>query len=260
METEKLLKDFSDREKGAYLGAIASIATADHSATEEEIEHMEMLADSAGLSDSQKESVVRAATELSGDELARCLEVLKTSDLRFSLVTDLIAFGQADQKYSAEEKLNVEKIAAHLDINKEQFSLLDQFVNKTQDAQPAEQEEVSSPGFLQSLGLEEKFKNAGIDWRTIGKGLLGIAGPLMLAKMMSGRRGGNQMAGMGSGSGGGLGSMLGGGLLAGGLGSLLGGRNSSGGGIGSLISGLSGGRGFGNSGGLLSRLLGGLRR
>ncbi len=260
MENEKLLKDFSDREKGAYLGAIASIATADHSATEEEIEHMEMLADSAGLSQSQKESVVRAATELSGEELANCLEVLKTSDLRFSLVTDLIAFGQADQNYSAEEKQHVEKIAAHLNINKEQFSLLDQFVDKTQDAQPAEQEEVSSPGFLKSLGLEEKFKNAGIDWRTIGKGLLGIAGPLVLAKMMSGRRGGgNRMAS--TGGGGGLGSMLGGGLLAGGLGSLLGGgRNSSGGGIGSLISGLSGGRGFGNAGGLLSRFLGGLRR
>lgn len=157
------------------------------------------------------------------------------------------------------KKQNVEKIATHVDINKEQFSLLDQFVNKTQDAQPTEQEEVSSPGFLQSLGLEEKFKNAGIDLRTIGKGLLGIAGPLMLAKMMSGRRGSNQMAGMGGGSS--LGSMLGDGLLAGGLGSLLsGGRNSSGGGIGSLISGLSGGRGIGNSGGLLSRLLGSLGR
>ena len=259
MENEKLLKDFSDREKGAYLGAIASIATADHAATAEEIEHMEMLADSAELSDGQKQSVVRAATELSGDELTRCLEVLKTSDLRFSLVTDLIAFGQSDQNYSAEEKQKVEKIAAHLDINEAQFSLLDQFVDKTKEVQPAEQEEVSSPGFLKSLGLEEKFKNAGIDWRTIGKGLLGIAGPLVLAKMMSGRRGGNQQAGMGGG--GGIGSMLGGGLLGGGLGSLLGGgRSGGGGGIGSLISGLSGGRGFGNSGGLLSKILGGLRR
>ncbi len=38
MENGKLLKDFSDRKKGACL------------ATEEEIAHMEMLADSAGLS------------------------------------------------------------------------------------------------------------------------------------------------------------------------------------------------------------------
>lgn len=259
MENEKLLKDFSDSEKGAYLGAIASLATADHSASEEEMEHMELLADSAGLSDSQKKSVIRAATELSGDELVNCLEVLKTSELRFSLITDLIAFGQADENYSVEEKQNVEKIAAHLEINKEQFSLLDQFVNKTQDSQPAEQKEVSSTGFLQSLGLEEKFKNSGLDWRTIGKGLLGIAGPLLLAKMMSGRRGGgNKISGMGSG--GGIGSMIGGGLVSGGLSSLIGGgRNNGGGGIGSLISGLSGGRGFGNSGGLLSRMLGVLR-
>lgn len=259
MENEKLLKDFSDKEKGAYLGAIASIATADHAATEDEIEYMETLAESAELSASQKESVVRAATELSGDELTRCLEVLKTSELRFSLVTDLIAFSQSDSNYSQDEKQNVEKIATFLDINKEQFSLLDQFVDKTADTKPVAQEEVSSPGFLQSLGLEEKFKNAGIDWRTIGKGLLGIAGPLVLAKMMSGRRGGNMNAS--SGMGGGKGSMLGGGLLSAGLGSLLGGgRNSSGGGIGSLISGLSGGRGFGNSSGLLSRILGGFGR
>lgn len=258
MENEKLLKDFSDREKGAYLGAIASIATADHAATADEIVYMETLAESAELSALQKESVVRAATELSGDELTRCLEVLKTSELRFSLVTDLIAFSQSDSNYSQEEKQNVEKIATYLEINKEQFSLLDQFVDKTADTKPAEQEEVSSPGFLQSLGLEEKFKNAGIDWRTIGKGLLGIAGPLMLAKMVSGRRGGNTTAS--SGMGGGMGSMLGGGLLSAGLGSLLGGGRNSNGGIGSLISGLSGGRGFGNSSGLLSRILSGFGR
>ena len=51
---EKLLKDYSDMEKGAYLGAISSIATADHSASEEEIEYIMALADSADLSEDQK--------------------------------------------------------------------------------------------------------------------------------------------------------------------------------------------------------------
>jgi hypothetical protein len=32
-QTEKLIKDYSDVEKGSYLGAIASIATADRTAT-----------------------------------------------------------------------------------------------------------------------------------------------------------------------------------------------------------------------------------
>ncbi len=235
-QEEKLLKDYSDEEKGAYLGAIASIATADHIASEEELEYITQLAESAEISEEQKQAVIRAATELSGDELTRCLEILKTSDLRFSLITDLMNFAQSDKDYSEAEKQNVEKIASYLKINHEQFSLLDQFVNKTSQVEVAP-EEVSKPGFLSSLGFEEKFKKAGIDWKTVGRGLLGIAGPMILARMISGRRGGRNA------------------LAGGAVGSLLGGLGRSGGGLGSLIGGLSGGRGFANSGGLLSRVL-----
>ena len=244
------MKDHSDEEKGAYLGAIASIATADHIASEEEVEYITQLAESTDLSKEQQQGVVRAAQELSGNELIRCLDILKSSDLRFSLITDLMNFGQSDKDYSKEEKKKVERIADYLKINREQFSLLDQFVNKTSRAEIAP-EEVTKPGFLSSLGLDEKFKKAGIDWKTVGKGLLGIVGPLILARMMSGRRAsaGNVLAG------GGLGSLIGG-LGGAGIGPMLG---KSGGGLGSLIGGLSGGRGFANSGGLLSRVLKGLK-
>ncbi len=249
-QNEKLLKDYSDSEKGAYLGAIASIATADHSASEEEVEYIMHLAESADISEQQKEAVKRAATELSGEELSRCLNILKTSDLRFSLVTDLISFAESDNNYSAEEKKNVEKIAENLNINNEQFSLLDQFVKKSANV-PVEPEAVSKPGFLDSLGLGDKFKSAGIDFGSVGKGLLGVAGPLLLARMFSRRGNRNAL------SGGGLGSLLGQ-SSGGGLGSMFG-QRSGGGGIGSLISSLSGGRGFGSTGGLLSRVLGGMR-
>ena len=249
-QDEKFLKDHSDEEKGAYLGAIASIATADHVASEEELEYITQLAESADVSKKQQQGVVRAAQELSGDELIRCLDILKKSDLRFSLITDLMNFGQYDQDYSKDEKKKVEKIADYLNINREQFTLLDQFVNKASRSEIAP-EEVTKPGFLSSLGLDEKFKKAGIDWKTVGKGLLGIVGPLILARMMSGRRAsaGNVLAG------GGLGSLIGG-LGGAGIGPMLG---KSGGGLGSLIGGLSGGRGFANSGSLLSRVLKGLK-
>ena len=236
METnEKLLKDHTDQEKGAYLGAIASIATADRAASEEELDYIMDLADSADISDDQKQAVIRAATELSGEELTRCLDILKTSDLKFSLITDLMNFGKSDADYSKEEQKNVEKIASYLNINREQFSLLDQFVDKTAEVD-VEPEEVSKPGFLSSLGLEDKFKKAGIDWKTVGKGLLSVAGPMILANMLSGRRGSS---------------------MAGGNRSMLGGIG--GGGIGSIIGMLSGGRGFANSGGLLSKVLRGFR-
>lgn len=254
-QSEKLLKDYSDMEKGAYLGAIASIATADHSATEEEVEALRELCASADLSPEQEESVVMAAQEMSGDDLKRSLDVIKQSDLRFSLVTDLISFAESDQSYSAEEKSHVEKIAQYLNINQNQFSALNQFVQKTSNSN-IDPEEVSKPGFLSSLGLDNTFKSAGLNMGSLTKGLLGIAGPMILAKLLSGGMGRNR---------GGMGGMEGGlgGLLGGGLGGLnpfggnqgFGGRSSSRG-LGSLISVLNGGRGFGSSGGLLSKILG----
>ena len=240
-QTEKLLKDYSDVEKGSYLGAIASIATADRTASEEELDYIMALADSAGLSEQQKNAVERAATELSGEELKRCLDNLKSSDLRFSLVTDLIAFAESDKNYTPEEKANIEKIAQYLNINKQQFSLLDQFVQKTAETNAAP-EEMQQQGFLGSLGLEDKFKNSGINFGSLTKGLLGIAGPMILGSLVSrGLRG--------RGGGGGLG-----GMLSGGLGGMLGG----GGGLGCLTSMLSGGRGLGSTGGLFSRILRGI--
>jgi uncharacterized tellurite resistance protein B-like protein len=229
---EKLLKDYSDIEKGAYLGAIASIATADRAASEQEIEYINVLAESADLSDGQRQAVERAATEISGEELKRCLDILKTSELRYSLVTDLIGFAEADKAYSEEEKANVQKIASYLGIDRQQFSLLDQFVQKTAEVQP-EPEEIKKPGFLSSLGFDQKFKNLGINFGSLTKGLLGIAGPMILSSMLR-RRSGNMAAGFNPFSRQTLGM---------------------GGGLGSIISMLSGGRNNG-TGGLLRRTLG----
>lgn len=235
-QQEKLLKDYSDLEKGAYLGAIASIATADRHASEEELDYIAQLADSAELTANQKQTVLQAATSLSEEELQRCLDILKNSDLRFSLITDMIAFAESDQNYSEEEKANVEKIAQYLNINQQQFALLDQFVKKTADAQVTP-EEVKKPGFLESLGLGDKMKKAGIDSNTLMKTVLGVAGPLLLASMLRRRGMGGGMGRMG----GGLGGLVTGGLMAGG--------------IGSVIGMLNGGRGMGSAGGLLSRVL-----
>ena len=118
-------------EKGAYLGALASIATADRSATEEELTYLEALCESANLSEDQTNLIRDAATtEISDEDLKRCLDVLKSSELRFSLVSDVIAFAESDQSYSDAEKQKVQLIAQYLGVNQEQFSLLDQFTKK----------------------------------------------------------------------------------------------------------------------------------
>jgi len=226
----KLLRDYSDQEKGAYLGAISSIATADHSASDEEIEYIMALADSADLSEEQKLAVRRAATELTGQELKKCLDILKNSDLKYSLVTDLMSFAESDKKYTDDEKANVEKISQYLGINQQQYSLLDQFVKKTAETKP-EPEEVTKPSFLSKLGLEQKFKNSGININSLTKGLLGVAGPIVLANLISGRRNRGMSSSMNP-------------------------LNMGGGGLNSIISMLSGGRGFSRTGNMFNRIFG----
>lgn len=241
METTTVLEGYSDQEKGAYLGAMASIATADRQASEEELQYIAALGDAAEISEQQQEAVIRAANEINGEELKKCLDILKGSQLKYSLVTDLIAFAKSDNNYGQEEQQRVKEIAEYLGVDQNQFSLLNEFTEKaaTKDV-PVE--EKTKPSFLSSLGLSEKLKSAGINSNSLMKGLLGIAGPLILGNILSGamRRRGRGNSGMF----GNLGGMFG---------------NSGmmrGGGLGSLIGMLSGGRGFGNTGGLLGRILG----
>lgn len=238
--SETILQGESDLEKGAYLGAIASIATADRQASPEEIEYIAALCDSASLSPEQKEVVIQYATETSGDDLTRCLDVLKTSNLKFSLLADLMAFAKADNDYSEAEQQSIKKIAQYLQIDQQQVSLLDHFADQaTTSASTPEQ--VSSPDFLSSLGIKDKLQSAGINGNGLLKGLLGIAGPMILAKMVTGGLNRNRRSS---------------GMFGGGSG-MLGGGGFSRGGLGSIIGMLSGGRGMRSSGGLLSRILGG---
>ena len=244
--TTTVLEGYSDKEKGAYLGAIASIATADRQASPEELEFISGLCNAADISEAQEEAVMKAATELSGEELNRCLDILKNSDLRYSLVTDIIAFAKSDNNYSDEEMQRVKNISQYLGVDQKQFSLLDEFTDKAA-ANNVPPEEKAKPSFLSSLGLSDKMQKAGINSGGLLKGLLGIAGPVVLGSMLSGamRRRGSGNRNFGG---------MGGGLLGGGGGLLSGGGMMSGGGLGSLIGMLSGGRRFGNAGGLLSRI------
>ena len=198
MEKQTILEGYSDLEKGAYLGAIASIATADRQATEEELGYIRELCDAANLSGEQTALIEQSATELSGEELNRCLDVLKGSDLKHSLVTDLIAFAKSDNNYSPEEEAGIKQISDYLGVSEQQFSLLDQFAQKateqtktaSQQTQIATQEAESTTANTQQNffgfgGLEDKMKSAGINTNGLFKGLLSVAAPILIGSMIS---------------------------------------------------------------------------
>ncbi|MEZ0484454.1 TerB family tellurite resistance protein [Fibrella aquatica] len=239
-----LLTDYSLPERSAYLSALATIAAADGTASNEELEFLSLLGQAAELPQQNQEEVLQIARNPSQVSLQACLDQLKGSQLRFSFITDIISFAKSDGQYSPQERERIQDMAAYLEINPEQFRSLDEFVDSAGTAQQRG-EDPASPTFLQQSGFADRFKNLNISPGMI-KGVLGMLAPLVISRLAGSRRGG-----LGGGL---LGSLLGGGAMSGrsgGLGSLiamlggLGGRPRYGGmnsgGLGSLLGGILGG-------------------
>lgn len=221
------LKDYPEKEKTAYLAAVASMATPEDKASKEEEDFMAELCDEAGLNQRDKREVIMEARDPRNDGFKRYLEFLRKSDLKYSFVVDILSYAHADGHYSDDEKKRIHHMADRLGISIEQFNALQEYVEKASQAQG---EETSQEGFLESTGLKQKFDKLNIPV----KGLLtGLVGSMLMRGIMGRRR---RRGGM-------ISRLLGGGGYH---------RRS---GFSSLIGMLSGNRGYRRSGGLLSRIL-----
>lgn len=220
----EILTGASQEEKRAYIAAIASIATADNVASENEINYLVDLGKHAGLSEDDQAYVKEAAMDPSGGQLRDSLDVLKSSELRFSLVTDLIAFAESDQQLAGEEKTHISSVANYLGVDAKQVEMLQEYVQYAA-SNPINQ---FSSGD-QAGGLMDKLKGSGIDMGMLTKGLISFVGPMILGNLVS--KGMNKGGKTGNAGLGGLGD------------------------LGSLVSGLTGGKGMSGIGGFLSNLL-----
>jgi len=230
--TTQILQGFNATEKTAYVTAIASIATADQSASELELDYLKNLAQAAGLSEEEIQQVSAAAAEANGQSLKNALDILKSSELKYSLVTDLMAFAQSDKNVAEQEKTHIAAIASYLQIDATQLQALNEFVQQTA-AQPAAMAlsgEMAPSGGLEGIlgnfGLGDKLKNSGINIGNLATGLMSFVGPMIMGNLLNkGLQGSNASGGLNQG---GLGSLISG---------LSGGKNSSGG-IGGFLSNL----------------------
>lgn len=248
-EQATLLKNYSLPERGAYLGAMATMALADGNVSAQEIDFLTLMSEAAELPQTMQQEVQQIAYNPSQVSLQKCLDVLKGSQLRFSFITDLISFTKVDGQLSAPEQQRIQEMSAYLGVSEQQFSILNEFVDKAGQAQQQGEDPIS-PAFLTKTGFDDLFKKANISPQMV-QGMLGVLAPIVMGKMI---RGGHQR-----GRSSGLGGLLGG--LLGGI------PNQTGGGLGSFISLLSnvGGRSkhnrmsSGGLGGLLKNLVGGNR-
>jgi uncharacterized tellurite resistance protein B-like protein len=227
MDTQ-LLQNYSETEKTAYLSAIASLATADRQASDAEIQFLQGLAQQAGLSQQSAQQVLQAAQSANNQGIQQNLDALKGSDLRFSLVTDLISFARADGSYANDEEAMISKMSQYLGVNAEQKQTLETVVDQAAQVQHDPQDPAKQ-GFLSGIG--DKLSSVGIPKSALMTGLLGVVAPMVLSRVMGG--GSNQG--------------MGGGMMGSSMGGLLGGLGGNGGGL----------MGGGSMGGLLGGLLGG---
>ncbi|MGF1534466.1 MAG: hypothetical protein ACFCUI_12240 [Bernardetiaceae bacterium] len=224
----------------AYLSVLAGIATADHQNTPEEVAFIEQMAAAAELSDNGWKMVQTALSNPSN--IRPQLEQLKDSDLKFSLLTDVLNLCYADGSMDEKEAAQVAQITDVLAISQAQFQTIMQYVQKAN--QVAEQQETNPAmlgltgggnigDFLGQSGLLGMFQQNNIPTQnfqsgsTIGTMLTGMAASFLQNKLTGGAA--QQTAASGGGLGGMLGAVMGG---------LSGGGNAQAGGLGGALGGL----------------------
>jgi uncharacterized tellurite resistance protein B-like protein len=263
---QAILSQYSAAEKTAYLGAIAALATADREASAPEQQFLTALAESAELNPAATQQVLATAADTTNESIAQHLDVLKGTELKYSLIADILSFAKADGKYTPDEQTMLEKMATYLGVSTDQVQALGTVVEQAQQQPAADPAAMSQ--MLTSGGVGDMLKRVGIPSGALLSGLLSVLAPMVLSKVMGGQRTGSAgMGGLGGLLGGGATAPAGGGLgsLGGLLGSVLGGGQSggqSGGGLGSLmgvLGGLGGRSGYGGiAQGGLGSVLGGL--
>lgn len=223
MSNSQLLQNYSEPEKTAYLAVIASLSSADREASGAEQDFLQQLTKAAGLGEAGTQQVLSAAKDATNQSVQQNLDALRGSDLRFSLITDLISFARSDGSYTNDEEIMINKIASYLQVNAGQQQVLEQVVDQAERV-PHDANDPTKQSFLG--GLSDKLSSVGIPKSALLSGLLGVVAPMILSRVMG------RSTSTASSSSDTVGGLMG--------------SNSSGGSFGDILGGLMGGSLLGN--------------
>lgn len=120
-------------ERVDYLIIVASMAGADVALKQEETDKLRALCKELGLPEEETKKVL-TASESATASVERHLESLKTSPLRFSLLSDCVSLAYADGTYEKSEKSEIRALAAQLGVTEEQLSAIEAFVATCHEA------------------------------------------------------------------------------------------------------------------------------
>ncbi|MCD4819911.1 MAG: TerB family tellurite resistance protein [Candidatus Cloacimonetes bacterium] len=116
------LSQYSEIEKASYLSVVAAMMAADGEVCGEELSNLITLCKEVNVTEKTLGKVITIAEKSSPESLIDFLKFLSTSDLRFTLITDIIFMAYADNKITSQERLEVNRIAEYLNVNNTELS------------------------------------------------------------------------------------------------------------------------------------------
>jgi uncharacterized tellurite resistance protein B-like protein len=127
MEKHPLYK-YPEDEKVEYLCVVSSIASADGKVSDAEIAKIREFCKTVNLSASSIGRVISAAENPLEVNFDKIFKKISKSELRYTLLTDMIFLAFADTEYTAGEKNEIKQIAKKLDIKEEQLIAIEKYV------------------------------------------------------------------------------------------------------------------------------------
>lgn len=177
------LSSYPEKDKTAFLSVIAVIASADNEVSDSEISNLRSVCKELELSPEGIGKVIEAAENPDSVPVKSYIEKLGTSDLRFTLITDMLHLAYADSTFSETEKTKIHTIAQTMGVGADQVNAMERYVKTVRKAMKNEK------------GTKDEWKNLGAEVA----GGLASAGVPIVAVAASGSVVGLSAAGVTSG-------------------------------------------------------------
>lgn len=114
-----------------YLRVLAALAGADGILGGRELGALEAYCDRLGVGYEHRTTVFESARRVDPKRVTAVCETFRKSDLRFSLLTDLLVIAMSDHTYGDAERVVIDAIADLLDIQPHQLRAMETYADRT---------------------------------------------------------------------------------------------------------------------------------
>ena len=136
----------------AYARIVGAIVAADHTVTVDEVRNIRELCRRIGVPPETADEVVDHSHAPDPIWLRDLLDSLRTSDLRYTLVTDMVALGHADGVYDLHERRAVRQLAAIMLVGEHEVRAIEDDVVHALGHAPTDPEpEPPAPSWTQGI-------------------------------------------------------------------------------------------------------------